>query len=114
MEETKKEKKASTMPTSEQKVWGAVGYLWILSLVVLAARKNNDYIRFHANQGVFLFLISVVVMILGPIGMMVNIVILIASIMGIIKSLQGTKWELPGVAGLAKSLGDWIVKTLKL
>ena len=100
--------------SSEEKVWGAVAYLWILSLVALAARKNNEYIRFHANQGVLLFLVSVVAMILGPIGMIVNIVLLIAAIMGIIKSLQGVKWELPAVAGLAKGLGDWIVKTLKL
>lgn len=107
-------KQTDSTVTSEQKVWGAVSYLWILSLVALAARQNNEYIRFHANQGVFLFLVSVVAMILGPIGMIVNIVILIAAIMGIVKSLQGMKWELPGVGGLAKGLGDWIVKTLKL
>ncbi len=100
--------------SSEQKVWGAVAYLWILSLVALAARKKDDYVRFHANQGLLLFVVSVVSIILGPIGMVVNIVILIAAVMGIIKSLQGERWPLPAVAGIAKSLGDWLVKMVKL
>lgn len=102
------------IPNTEQKIWAAASYLWILSLVVLAARKNNEYIRFHANQGVLLFVVSVVSMILGPIGMMINIVVAIAAIMGIIKSIQGEKWSLPAVAGMAQSLGNWIVKTLKI
>jgi len=100
--------------SSEEKVWGAASYLWVLSLVVLAARKQNEYIRFHANQGVLLFVISIVAMILGPIGMLINVVVAIASVMGIIKSLQGEKWELPGLSGMAQGLGNWIVKTLKL
>lgn len=104
----------STNITSEQKVWGAVSYLWILSLVALAARKNSPYVRFHANQGVLLFLVSVVSMVLGPIGVLVNVVVAVAAIMGIIKSLQGQKWELPGVSGIAQNLGNWIVKILKL
>ena len=104
----------SNTVSSEQKVWGAISYLWILSLVALAARKNSPYVRFHANQGVLLFLVSIVSMVLGPIGVFVNVVVAVAAIMGIIKSLQGEKWALPGVSGMAQNLGNWIVKTLKL
>lgn len=100
--------------SSEQKVWAAASYLWILSLVVLAARKNSVYIRFHANQGFLLFVISLVSILLGPIGMVLNILVVIASIFAIIKALQGEKWELPALGGFAKNLGDWVVKTLKL
>ena len=100
--------------SSEQKVWGAVAYLSILSLVALAARKKDDYIRFHANQGLLLCVVSLASLILGPIGMIVNIVVIIAAIMGIIQSLKGEQWELPAVAGIAKALGDWVVKTFKL
>lgn len=108
MAETKK------IDIGEKKIWAAVSYLWILSLVALAARKNNDFVRFHANQGVLLFLLSVVFMLIPGLGWLLNIVVGVAAIVGIIKALQGEKWELPFIGGWAKGLGDWIIKTLKL
>lgn len=99
---------------SEKKVWAAVGYLWILSLVALAARKDNDFVRFHASQGALLFLVSIVFMFIPVLGWLLNIVVGVAAIVGIIKALQGEKWELPIIGGFAKGLGDWIIKTLKL
>lgn len=104
----------SQLNPQEKKIWAAFGYLWILSLVVLAARKDNEYVRFHASQGALLFLCSLVFMLTGPLMFILNLVIGIAAIVGIIKALQGEKWELPIVGGWAKSLGDWIIKTLKL
>ena len=91
---------------SDDKIWGVVAYLWILSLVALAARKNNEFVRFHANQGVLLFVVSIVTMVLGPIGMLINLLIAVAAIVGIFKALQGEKWVIPGVGGFAKKLGD--------
>lgn len=99
---------------SEKKVWAAVGYLWILSLVVLAARKDNDFVRFHASQGVLLFLASIVFMLTGPFAIILNLIVGVAAIVGIIKALQGERWELPVIGNWAKGLGDWIIKTLKL
>lgn len=107
------EEKKSQDASQEAKIWAAAGYLWVISLVVLAARKNNDYIRFHANQGTLLFALSIIFMVI-PILWFLNIVVAIAAIFGILKAWQGEKWELPALAGMAKSLGDWIVKTLKL
>lgn len=98
----------------EQKIWAAVSYLWILSLVVLASRKNNEYIRFHANQGVTLFILSLVFLLTGPFVMILNLIVGIAAIAGIIKALQGEKWTMPLVGGFSKKIGDWIVKTLKI
>ena len=100
--------------SSEQRVWAAVGYLWILSLVALAARKDNEFIRFHANQGVLLFIVSVVFMFIPGLGWLLNVLVAIIVIVGIIKALQGEKWPLPVVADIAKSFGNWIIKTLKL
>ena len=99
---------------SEKKIWAAVGYLWILSLVALAARKDNDFVRFHASQGALLFVISIPCMFIPFIGWLINIVLGVVSIVGIIKALQGEKWEIPVIGGAAKGLGDWIIATLKL
>src|SRR3989338_1315993 len=93
--------------SQEEKVWAAVSYLWILSLVVLAARKNKEFVRFHTNQGVLLFIASVIFMLIPGLGWLLNILLGIAAIVGIIKSLQGERWELPIVGGMAKGVGDW-------
>lgn len=107
MAETKK-------ASSEEKVWGAISYLWVLSLVALAARKNNDFIRFHANQGLLLFAFSIPFIFIPVLGWFSNILIAIACIAGIIKALQGEKWPLPLVADIAKTFGNWVIKTIKL
>ena len=99
---------------SEEKIWGAVGYLWILSLVALAARKDNEYVRFHASQGALLALLSVVFMFIPVLGWLANILVAVLAIVGIIKSLQGERWELPIVGSLAQNFGNWIIKTIKL
>jgi len=99
---------------SEKKIWAAAGYLWLLSLVVLAARKDNEYVKFHASQGALLFVVSIVFMFIPVLGWLLNVVVAVAAIVGIIKALQGEKWELPVIGKWAKSLGDWIIKTLKI
>jgi uncharacterized membrane protein len=100
--------------TQEQKIWGAVSYLWILSLVALAARKDDEFIRFHANQGILLFVISVILMFVPFIGWAINILVTIVAIIALINALQGEKWELPVIGVSAKKLGDWIIKTIKI
>ncbi|MEK7653610.1 MAG: hypothetical protein AAB358_03975 [Patescibacteria group bacterium] len=100
--------------TQEQKIWGAVSYIWFLSIVALAARKEDDFIRWHANQGLLLFIISLILMLIPPFGWFINILVVIAVIVGIIKALTGEKWELPILSGTAQKLGDWLVKMIKL
>ena len=79
-------------------------------MVVLAARKNNDFIRGHANQGVLLFVASVLFMLMPPL----NIVVGVIAIIGIVKALQGEDWTIPIVGDIAKKFGDWVIKTIKL
>ena len=103
-----------TTGSDESRIWAAASYLWIISIVVLAARKNDDFARFHANQGALLFIISIPMCFIPIIGWIINLIIGILAIIGIIKSLQGEKWELPLLGGTAAKFGDWAVKTFKL
>ena len=87
-----------------------LAYIWILFLVPLLACPNSRFARFHANQGLVLFLfgiavslatfiisvIPVVGWILGPIiGFVASVFELILMIMGIINAAQGQAKELP-------------------
>jgi len=105
---------AKTQVSLEDKLWAAVGYIWILSLVSLAARKENNFVKEHAGQGLLLFVISLVMMIIPILGWIINVIIVICCIVGIVKSLQGEKWKLPLLGGAAESFSDWVIKTIKL
>jgi uncharacterized membrane protein len=100
--------------STEDRVWAAASYLWVISLVALAARKDNDFVRFHANQGALLFVVSLVLMFIPGIGWLLNVILGVLAIIGIIKAIQGVRWPLPVGADLAKRFGDWIMATLKL
>jgi len=106
-------KQVSKKPNQEEKIWAALSYLWVLSIVALAARKKNDFIRFHANQGFLLFLLSLLWWV-PFFGQLLGIVIIVVAVIAIIKSLQGKKWELPLVAPIAEKAGEWFIKTVKL
>jgi len=99
--------------SQEERIWAAVSYLWILSIIVLISRKKNDYVRFHANQGVFLFALSLVVW-FPMLGWFLGILVAILSILGIIKAFTGERWALPVLGGMAEKFGAWVIKTLKV
>lgn len=92
----------------------AIGYLWILSVIVLAVKKNDGYVRFHASQGALIFVCSLVLMFIPMLGWLLNLILGITAIVGIIKALQGEEWALPVGAEIAAKFGDGVIKTLKL
>ncbi len=91
------------------KLMGILSYLGILVLVPIFAAKDSTFARFHANQGLVLFLaeaiLGCVVSILGFIpyigwlfsvlGGLVSLAALILSVIGIINVVNGTAKELP-------------------
>ena len=105
---------AKTNVSQDQKFMAAAGYLWILSVIVLAVKKNDAYVRFHASQGALIFVCSFILMFIPMLGWFLNLLLAIAAIVGIIKALRGEEWALPVGADLAAKFGDWVVKTLKL
>lgn len=86
-----------------------LSYFSILVLIPVFAAKNSPFARFHANQGLILFVIEailwVVSMVLGwipIIGWLLSIAIwvlelglLALSILGIVNAIQGQAKELP-------------------
>lgn len=86
----------------ENKVMAVLSYIWILFLVPLLAAKNSKFARFHANQGLVLFLAGIasgvvaVIPILGWIlSVVCSIVLTVLMILGIINAATGKAKELP-------------------
>lgn len=81
-----------------------ISYLWVLSVFILIAKKDSQYVQFHARQGFLLFLLSLVVYILGPIGIIVNVGIVFLSVWLILKAWAGQRWEIPYVGRWAQKI----------
>lgn len=77
------------------KVMGILAYIWILFLVPLLAAPNSKFARFHANQGLILFIASIICGIIPVVGWILSIVLLVFAVLGIINAAQGKAKELP-------------------
>ena len=86
---------------SANKVMAILAYLGILVLIPLFAAKESKFARFHVNQGLILFICSLVSYFIGKIpGLgflmwILNVAIFIFAILGIINAAKGEAKELP-------------------
>ncbi|MDR2233626.1 MAG: hypothetical protein LBE56_10965 [Tannerella sp.] len=90
----------------DNKIMGVLAYLGILFLVPLLAAKDSPFARYHTNQGVILFIYSIVVTIVGMIlgfipfiGWIISLVlylsVLVLLVIGVINAFQGATKPLP-------------------
>ena len=93
------------------KLLAAISYIGILFLVPLLAAKDDAFARYHANQGLVLFIANIAAAIAGfilgfipVIGIIVAWIIRIAlfvlMILGIINALKGEMKPLPLIGGI--------------
>ena len=99
---------------SDGKVMAILSYLWILFIIPLLTSKDNKYVMFHTEQGLALFITSIIVWILfifidpifhhilsfyfcggSLIYLLFRLFILVLVILGIINAAQGKISELP-------------------
>ncbi len=87
-------------PTTDRNMMAALSYVWILSIVMLAVRGKEPFIKFHAKQALVLFILSIFSWI-PVLGWIVGLLALIGMILGFINAWQGKEYRLPFVADLA-------------
>ena len=97
----------------DDKLWAALSYLWIVSVLVLLLKKDSPYAYYHAKQGLVLFIVSTVggfiagmIPVLGwfLIAPLFSIAMLILLIMGIVNAVQGKMVPLPVIGSYAEEL----------
>ena len=102
------------MDNSNDKVFGVLSYIGFLWIVPLIAGKT-EFTKFHANQGLVLFIIEVAAGIVsgilgiipflgailgGIIGGVVGLATLILAIIGIVNAAQGEMKPLPIISSI--------------
>ncbi len=92
---------------SNDKLMGILSYIGILFIVPLLATKESKFARFHANQGLVLFITDIVlftvagiidgfVPIIGAlVSWAVYVFVLVLMILGIVNAANGEEKELP-------------------
>lgn len=95
----------------ENKVLAAIGYVGILFLIPLLAKKDSPYAQFHAKQGMALFVVGVaiwIIMMIPVLGWIIGflgwLVFVILFIMGLANSLGGKCVKLPVIGGWFKNI----------
>ena len=106
-EEVKSNKTSRDLDVELNKTVAALSYIWILCLVPLLAKKDSEYAQFHAKQGLVLFIVEIV----GSLffwfpffGQLLAMVLLIVSVIGVIKTLNGEWWEAPVIFEWSKKI----------
>ncbi|MCK5510958.1 hypothetical protein KAI65_05480 [Candidatus Parcubacteria bacterium] len=89
----------------DNKTVAALSYIWVLCLVPLLTKKRSKFAQFHAKQGLILFIAEIVgvfVFWIPLIGWALGIALLVVSIMGVLKTLNGEWWKIPYVYDWSK------------
>ena len=91
----------------ENKTVAALSYAWILCLVPLLGKRKSKFAQFHAKQGLVLFIIELgasLVMWFPVFGQLLMLALLIVSVLGIIKALNGEWWKIPYLYDWSKKI----------
>lgn len=103
---------SSSSGGGDEKVMAAISYIWVISIIMLLTKKDNEFIQFHAKQGLVLFIISTAVWIISIpfmfvlifVNWIVYLALFIAVVVGFIKAYNGERYRIPVVADIADKI----------
>ena len=99
--------RGESLSTDDGRLAAVMAYIPFLCFVPLMTMKDNPEARFHARQGVILFvieLIAVVFLLPGVSDFIFKVVLVVAAgfaVAGIVFALQGKNYRLPFIGDLA-------------
>lgn len=92
-------------------VMSVVSYMWVLFVIPLLTMRKNEFVHYHARQGMAFFLATIALGIFALIpyagiiaGSALFLVMLVFWVIAIINALMGKKWRMPVIGGWADSL----------
>lgn len=82
--------------TSDQNLLAALSYVWLLSVVMLLIKRHDEFVQFHAKQGVVLVLLTIFWWI-PVLGQLLWALAVVGMVIGFINAWQGKRFQLPFV-----------------
>ncbi len=97
--------------TGEQMLFGILSYLGILVLIPLLMKKDDNFVHFHAKQGLVMLIVWVCIWIFTMVpligwvfGPLLSLVLFIVWIVAVINVLMGKMWEIPVLGKYAEKI----------
>ena len=90
--------------SNDSKLFAALSYLWLLSVVMLVLKKDDEFVKFHAKQGTVIFVASIILWFIPILGWLLQIAVLIAVVIGFLKAYSGERFKLPVIGDLADKI----------
>ncbi|MBF0339552.1 MAG: hypothetical protein HQL95_01145 [Magnetococcales bacterium] len=89
----------------------AMSYLGILSLVPLVVNRDDSYVRFHARQGIVLWMwevLAIYSLVFPGLGRLFfgisSLLCFVFSVIGLISVFTGRAWKLPLIGNWAENI----------
>ncbi len=79
----------------------AFSYIWIMSFIVYAARKNSPFAQYHSKQGMVLCAMSFV-WIIPWIGHFLTLIVVAGMVLGFIHAAHGHRLDVPLIGPLSR------------
>lgn len=86
---------ATTSNTDIKMIYAFLAYLGILFVIPLVLCEDSEFVRFHTNQGIVLFIASLVCAVVPIIGWIASIGVLVLMVTGLINVSNHEMKELP-------------------
>ncbi len=80
----------------------ALSYVWILSVVIYASRRDSAFIEHHSKQGLVLFLLSLPLLFIPVIGNVLMLLIIAGELLGFINAANGRRQDVPFIGPLSR------------
>jgi len=89
---------------AQENDWLAVvSYIWILFVIPLILKREDEFVRHRAKQGLILFIFEILVVVVGSIpiiGWLIimplgTILAILLAVLGITHALKGEMWVMP-------------------
>ncbi len=111
MVETQSQQPPAGAPKSQTSVMAIISYIGPLCLIPILTKEKDEFVKFHAKQGLILFagevitwIVIAIIPILWFLGNLVGIIWLILSILGIINVVRNEKKEIPLIGKFAEKI----------
>jgi len=92
-------------------LFAALGYVAFFSLFVIMYRRDNEFLHFHARQGLVIFILEVISWTLAAVVPAVsglfavcNLLLLVVSVAGLFSALMGKTVRFPMISSVADRL----------
>lgn len=92
---------------NDSNIMAALSYISFISIIMYVLKKDDDYVVFHAKQGMVIFAFSLVGTITVPLfglGFLISMGCFVLLVIGAVKAYQGQRYKFPVIFDLAQKI----------